>query len=177
MSSLVIVDNNDSVIGHADYESVHTNGLLHRFVLVYVFDKEGRFYLQKRAEVKPHGGLFAESLCAHVKGWEDYIDTAKRRMKEELGFSDSDWINLSELTKTRVSTEKNGWKNNAFVKIYECTVTHEPEINKSEVQDGHFYPLEKVIELFHWSPDSFVPGFKTTFETYLKVKKELGSKG
>ena len=52
MSLLTVVNPQDDVIGSATYEEIHTQGILHRLVLVYVFDKFGRFFLQKREFTK-----------------------------------------------------------------------------------------------------------------------------
>ena len=166
---LALVNKRDKVIGKAEYEEIHSKGLLHRFVLVYVLDGRGKFFLQKRASTKPHGSLLAESVCAHVRYGEDYLHTAKRRLKEELSIVKKD-RDLIEITKSHVYTSKDKWKNNAFVKIYECNISEKPVINKKEIQEGSFYHIEEVIKLFHEQPESFVPGFKTTFQLYLKGK-------
>lgn len=166
---LTLVDKHDSVIGQAEYEEIHRKGLLHRFVLVYVLNKSGKFFLQKRASTKPHGRLLAESVCAHVRYGEDYLQTAKRRLREELGIIKEN-KDLVEITKTHVVTSEDNWKNNAFVKIYECIVSEKPIINNAEIQEGFFYPMKKVIKLFKEQPESFVPGFKSTFHTYLQSK-------
>jgi len=42
-------------------------------------------FYQKRSSNKPHGCIYAESVCAHVRYGENYLVTAKRRIKEELG--------------------------------------------------------------------------------------------
>jgi isopentenyldiphosphate isomerase len=39
----------------------------------------------------------AESVCAHVRYGEDYVQAAKRRLREELGLAED--IELSEVTK------------------------------------------------------------------------------
>jgi isopentenyldiphosphate isomerase len=170
MQQLAVVDESDNVITPADYEQVHTRGLLHRFVLVYVFDNNRMFFLQKRAAGKPHGRLLAESVCAHVRYGEDYFHAAKRRMGEELGLVDG--IELSEVTKTRVHTIDKNWTNNAFVKIYECITPYKPSINRNEIEEISFYPLELVKDMFDRNPTSFVPGFKETFDAYLHATEQ-----
>jgi isopentenyl-diphosphate delta-isomerase len=165
MSVLVVVDENDKVIGSADYHLIHSKGLLHRFVSIFVLDANGRLYLQKRAGSKTHGNLLSESVSGHVKYGEEYFDTATRRLREELGLEDK----LKEIFKLRVFTEdkRGNWTNNAFVKIFECTTTKEPAINKAEVQEGFFLPLNKVTTILRDDPESFVPGFSATFKAYL----------
>ncbi len=81
MQQLAVVDESDKVLTLANYEQVHTKGLLHRFVLVYVFDHNQMFFLQKRARGKPHGQLFAESVCAHVRYGEDLSSGSQKEVE------------------------------------------------------------------------------------------------
>lgn len=166
---LVIVDESDTPIGSADYDLIHTKGLLHRFASVFVIDKSGRLLLQKRARSKPHGGLFSESISAHVTDSEDYLQAASRRLKEELGLDEN---GLREICKIHVNTEEaeKNWRNNAFVKIYEYVISKRPTLNPLEVEMIEFLPLNQVIESLNYNPSSFVSGFKATFDAYLKNK-------
>lgn len=136
-------------------------------MLVYVFDHSQMFFLQKRARGKPHGRLFAESVCAHVRYGEDYLHAAKRRLREELGLAED-----IEVAKTRVDTKDKNWTNNAFVKIYECTTSYKPSINRNGIEEISLYPLGLVKEMFENNPTSFVSGFKETFEAYLHAKEQ-----
>lgn len=169
MQLLVIVDESDTPIGIADYDFIHTKGLLHRFASVFVIDESGRLLLQKRARSKPHGGLFSESVSAHVRNREDYFQAASRRLKEELGLDEN---SLREICKIHVNTEKakKNWINNAFVKIYECIIAKRPSVNPLEIEMIEFLPLNQMIESLNRNPTSFVLGFKATFDAYLKNK-------
>lgn len=153
------------MIGAEGYDKIHSEGLLHRFVIVHIFDQNGRLFVQKRSTKKVHGGLYAESLCAHVRKGEDYLQAARRRMHEELSISSN--IMLEEVAKIHVYTEEEHWKNNAYVKIFECKILEQPIINSSEIQEGFFTNIEDVVEQFRKSPESFVPGFKQTFREFL----------
>lgn len=154
------------MIGAEGYDRIHRDGLLHRFVIVHIFDRNGKIFLQKRSTKKVHGGLYAESLCAHVREGEDYLQAARRRMKEELSLSSVNDV-LKEVAKVHIYTEEEHWKNNAYVMIFECKTSEPPKINSSEIQEGFFTPIEDVVERYHKSPESFVPGFKQTFKEYI----------
>lgn len=119
MLPLVVVNEEDKETGFSSYEDIHSKGLLHRFIIVHVFDKDGRYFLQKRASNKPHGCMYAESVCAHVRYGENYDDTARRRLGEELGLGIDHSIELKEIIKDKVYTKDEDWINNAFVKIFE----------------------------------------------------------
>lgn len=170
MFPLVVVDEEDMETGSSSYENIHSKGLLHRFIIVHVYDKDGQYFLQKRASSKPHGCMYAESVCAHVRYGEDYIDTAGRRIREELGLGIEQPIKLKEIIKDKVYTKDEKWINNAFVKIFECTTNEKPKINKEEVKEGEFLEMSKVIEKFNKEPHNFVPGFRQTFPIYLRAK-------
>jgi len=172
--SLTVVDSTDNVIGSSTYDEIHSKGILHRFVLVYVFDKEKRFFLQKRAANKVHGCMYAESVCAHVRYNEKYIETAKRRLMEELDIKQT--IHFQEIIKDKVYTKDKNWINHAFVKIYECIIDQELQLNSSEIQEGEFLPMNKVINKFIDNPNLFVPGFRQTFPLYLQAKLQSNSK-
>lgn len=72
--------------------------------------------------------------------------------------------------KNPVYTEDRDWKNNTFVRIYECKTEKIPSINRSEIQEGKFYNIEEVIQIYKQNAGLFVPGFKQTFPLYLKAK-------
>jgi isopentenyl-diphosphate Delta-isomerase len=168
MTSLTIVDETDRIVGSSDYEHIHAEGLLHRFVSIFLLDENGRLLLQKRASLKPHGNLLSESVSGHVRHDENYLQAATRRLREELGLQEK----LKDVCKIHVNTEEvqRKWKNNAFVMIYECITSKEILINPLEVQDAYFLSLYQVVEFLKTNPNVFVPGFKATFEAYLKNK-------
>ena len=63
----------------------HRLGLLHDAVSVFVFDGEAML-LQRRAAAKYHcGGLWANACCTHPDWGERLEQSARRRLREELG--------------------------------------------------------------------------------------------
>jgi isopentenyldiphosphate isomerase len=81
------VDLDDRVIGRVRRGDAHRDPtLIHRSVQVVVFTSDGRVLLQRRAATKD---LFPGYLCAsasgHVMAGDDYDQTARRELIEELG--------------------------------------------------------------------------------------------
>jgi isopentenyl-diphosphate delta-isomerase len=174
MSRLALVDEGDQVVGEADYHQVHSNGLLHRFVSVFVLNNnqkgQERLLLQKRSNSKYHGGLLSESVSAHVLFGEQYHQTAQRKLIQELGLTSG---SMREITKIHVNTYDENWRNNAFVKIYEFVTVQQPRINTHEIQDAFFLPLSKIRPIFDNNSELFVPGFMENFEAFLRYRTDI----
>ena len=83
---LILVDERDRAIGHAEKWTVHARGLLHRAFSIFLVDPEGRLLLQRRSRTKYHSaGLWANSCCGHPRPGERTLPAARRRLHEELG--------------------------------------------------------------------------------------------
>ncbi len=86
--SVILVDENDSIVGYGEKLDVHRKGLLHRAFSVLLFNEKGELLIQQRAAEKYHApGLWANTCCGHPFPGEDVQDAAIRRVKEELGFA------------------------------------------------------------------------------------------
>ena len=85
---LILVDKNDQPQGTMPKMQAHREGQLHRAFSVMIYNNKGELLIQKRAATKYHSaGLWANSCCGHPRIGEDNLVAAKRRLKEELGFS------------------------------------------------------------------------------------------
>jgi isopentenyl-diphosphate delta-isomerase len=85
---MVLVDDDDRVIGTAEKIEAHRKGALHRAFSVIIWDSAGRLLLQKRYAGKYHsGGLWTNACCGHPRPGEDVHEAALRRLKEEMGFA------------------------------------------------------------------------------------------
>ncbi len=83
---VVLVDAADREIGTADKLAVHRDGRLHRAVSVFLFDGQGRWLLQRRADGKYHSpGLWSNTACTHPRLGEAPQAAASRRLDEEMG--------------------------------------------------------------------------------------------
>lgn len=86
---LILVDPEDNVVGHLDKEACHRGaGIRHRAFSVFLFDRNGRVLLQKRAMHKPlWPGFWSNSVCSHPRRGESVEAAAARRIPEELGIA------------------------------------------------------------------------------------------
>src|SRR3954469_12588136 len=74
--------------------------------------------------------MFAESVCAHVRYGENYLVTAKRKIREEFVGGIDRSIELKEITKDRIYTKNKNWINKAFLKIYGYLTNEDPNYIK-----------------------------------------------
>ena len=85
---VVLVDENDVKIGLAPKLEAHRTGELHRAFSVMLIDSRGRLLLQRRAFEKYHsGGRWANTCCGHPRDGESVVDSAERRLAEEMGIT------------------------------------------------------------------------------------------
>ena len=89
MAELDIVDEEDKIVGKAPFEEVHSKGLRHRSVQVFVFKTNSlddlliaeRSPKQEVSKLKLH-----PSAAGHVKLGQRYLEAALDELKEELFF-------------------------------------------------------------------------------------------
>jgi len=87
MERVVLVDEDDAVVGAEEKAAAHQAGLLHRAFSIFVFDRAGRLLLQRRAPGKYHSaGQWSNTCCGHPRPGERLESAAHRRLREEMGF-------------------------------------------------------------------------------------------
>ncbi|MEM7385020.1 MAG: 16S rRNA (adenine(1518)-N(6)/adenine(1519)-N(6))-dimethyltransferase RsmA, partial [Verrucomicrobiota bacterium] len=68
-----VVNEEDEVVRQATRKEVHANDLLHRAVHLFVFNKHGELFLQKRSRLKDtHPGAWDSSAAGHLDAGEGY---------------------------------------------------------------------------------------------------------
>lgn len=68
---VILVDENDHMIGTAEKIAAHKNPKLHRAFSIFVFNSRGELLIQKRAANKYHcPGLWANTCCGHPRPGE-----------------------------------------------------------------------------------------------------------
>ncbi len=85
---VILVDEQDNMIGTEEKIKTHRLGLLHRAFSIFVYRRMGdtvEFLLQQRHQKKYHcGGLWTNACCSHPRLGETILDAATRRLKEEM---------------------------------------------------------------------------------------------
>jgi isopentenyl-diphosphate delta-isomerase len=86
-TTVVLVDEGGRPTAIADKAAAHrAPGMLHLAFSVFVFSPEGELLLQQRALTKYHfPGIWANTCCSHPGPGEDVVESAERRLGEELG--------------------------------------------------------------------------------------------
>jgi isopentenyl-diphosphate delta-isomerase len=85
---LILVNENDEIVGFGEKLKVHREGTLHRAFSVFVFNTSGEVLLQRRALGKYHSpGLWSNSCCGHPHVGQDIVPAARQRLEDEMGLS------------------------------------------------------------------------------------------
>jgi len=157
-----LVDRQDTVVGITDKKSAHENGELHRVGAVYVFDEQGRLYVQVH---KSSGGLYDHSVGGHISKGESYAIGTAREAHEELGITQP-----LELVSVFYSDE--GPSLQHMFGLYTCIA--EPSwrfIPNEEVDEIIPMTTSDIRNLMEREPERFTRGFINTMSEYVRVKK------
>jgi len=162
-----VVDENDNVVGKASREECHSNpNLIHRSVYVFVLNKRGEIFIQKRSLEKDlYPGFYTASATGHVNYGEDYEEAAKRELKEELNID----APLKRLGKVKSFSETE----REISMIYICRYDGEIKINREEIIKGSFMSMEDIEEDLKTGDKKFAYGFKVAFKKLSKYLKSL----
>jgi 16S rRNA (adenine1518-N6/adenine1519-N6)-dimethyltransferase len=154
-----VVDENDRIIGAAPRSAVHGNNLRHRAVHVFLFNRQGELFLQKRSRWKDrHPLLWDSSAAGHVDAGEDYDQTAARELNEELGVE----AQLTRVVKLPCS-ERTGWE---FIWLYRGEHDGPFTLASVEIEHGEFFPTDLVDRWVKARPKEFAPGFLDCWEAF-----------
>jgi isopentenyl-diphosphate delta-isomerase len=162
---VILVDDNDEVIGFEDKLVAHQKGLKHRAISVLLFNNSGDWLIQKRAKEKYHsGGLWTNTCCSHPYPNENTKDSANRRLEEEMGME----ANLSYAFNFSYNVNlDNDLIENELDHVYIGFTENIPRLNPEEASDYKYCStefLEKDIENY---PNKYTEWFKIIFD---KVK-------
>src|SRR6266566_8750146 len=154
-----VVDKNDRILRYAQRSHVHGNNLLHRAVHILIFNQAGDVYLQQRSRWKDRHPLKWDSSAAgHVAAGESYDDTARRELKEELGVI----VSLQKIAKLPASQKTD----QEFVCLYRGVASGDVVPEKSEIEQGAFFPPMVIDGWTSARPEDFAPGFLECWKTY-----------
>ncbi len=156
-----VVDESDQVVSRASRSEVHSRGLIHRAVHIFVFHPDGRLLLQLRSARKDkHPRTWDTSCCGHVDSGEDYDTAAQREMAEELGLHPCP--SLQWLAKSP-PCEQTGME---FVGIYR-TMCEGPFLPCcDEIDELRWIKPEAMEEEFYSEPGCFAPALPYLWKIY-----------
>ncbi len=163
---VVHIDEHDCEIGVIPRKEAHRTGLLHRVVIIYVFDAEGNILVQERAD----DGRFDHSSAGHVDPGETYLEAAKRELGEELGIFNVPLEEHGMLLVDEMLPKKGRHKKHLY-KMYSCTATP-GKIQAEEVKSIRFEDPNIVFEKIQADPHRrlYTGGFAASLPLLLRIK-------
>ena len=165
---VVLVDENNQVIGVAEKLEAHQKGLLHRAFSIFVFNNAGELLIQRRNPAKYHsGGFWSNTVCSHTAPGESLTDAVHRRLVEEMGF-DCDFRETGCLH-YRVEFE-NGLTENEWDYIFVGYYDGEVKPNSEEVSEYKWIKLNELGENIEKSPNNYTYWFKKILRDNLLQK-------
>ena len=143
-----------------DKIKAHKLGLQHYAFSILLFNENNEILLQKRAKCKYHsGGLWSNTCCSHFRNNKEFAnkeDTAKARLKEELGMDFNNaltHIMTFSYNKPVISNNNNNDNDDKYlieneiddVFVRKITSNTKLFLNKNEVDDVRFVKFDKLI--------------------------------
>jgi len=155
---VILVNKFDRKIGVEEKLKAHVEGKLHRAFSVFLFDKNGKILIQKRAKKKYHsGGLWANSCCSHPTEGESLKEAVKRRLKEELGVGVK---NLKKLGKVKYKLRVGKLIENEIDHVFVGKIYGKVKINKNEVEDYKWVEFKDLEKDLKKNEKKYVPWLK-----------------
>ena len=161
---VILVNEHDEQIGLMPKMEAHEKAVLHRAFSVFVFNTKNELMLQQRAAHKYHSPLlWTNTCCSHQRDGESNIEAGTRRLKEEMGFT----TDLKETTSFIYKAPfDNGLTEHELDHIMLGYYENKPIINKQEVEDWKWMPLEDVKHDINVHPEQYTAWFKIIFEKF-----------
>ncbi|MBT3720934.1 isopentenyl-diphosphate Delta-isomerase [archaeon] len=151
---VLLVNENNKVIGKEEKLKAHKKGILHRAFSIFVFNEKNELLIQKRALGKYHSpGLWTNTCCSHPIT-KNLIEEAKNRLQEEMGF-------LCDLEEVFSFIYKADVGNNLIEHEYDhvffgkCNITPSPDPN--EVSDWRWISLNQLKIDVEKEPSKYTP--------------------
>ena len=162
---VVLISENDEVLGLMDKMQAHENGLLHRAFSVFLFNEKGEVLLQKRAAEKYHSpNQWTNAVCSHPRDGETYLEGAQRRLKEELG------IEAMELSPKfhfiyKADVGGNLWEHE-LDHVFTGNYNGNFSLNEEEVSEIRYITMKALDAEMESNPENFTEWFKIILGEY-----------
>ena len=157
MEYVVLVDENNNVLGQHPKDDVHSkNTPLHRGFSLFLFNQKHQLLLTQRAYAKKtFPGVWTNSVCGHPALNETPVESAVRRLNEELGISGAD---VKEVARYRYRfADKNGIVENEICPILICSFNRDPKPKPAEVEHWKWIDWQEFLREIKIHPDMYSP--------------------
>lgn len=156
---LILVDAEDRELGFSSKARCHDReGILHRAFSLFVFDREGRVLLQRRAGDKRLWPLYwSNSCCSHPRRGELVSEAIHRRLYQELRIRGE----LEFLYKFQYQASfGEAGSEHELCWVYAGVSEDRVRANRNEVEDWRWVTPDDLDRELEAHPDRFTPWFK-----------------
>lgn len=158
MEYVVLVDENDRVIGQMEKMQAHVEARLHRAFSVFIFNSQGQMLIHRRAVEKYHsGGLWTNACCSHPHPGETYAEAAHRRLPQEMGF-DCEIEERFHFTYCRKLDK--GLTENELDHVFTAVYEGEIVANPAEVSEWKYLALDELRQSLIEQPELYTEWFR-----------------
>ncbi len=171
IESVILVDEEDNILGTMDKMEAHVMGKLHRAFSVFIFNRKGELLLQQRALDKYHsGGKWTNTCCSHPRLGEETLSAAKRRLKEEMGMTCELKYSFNFTYKAALN---DGIAEHELDHVFFGVCDDLPIINKDEVASYRYMSMGNLSNEMFEHPEFYTEWLKICFtqveQTYLTL--------
>jgi isopentenyl-diphosphate delta-isomerase len=164
MTKVVVVDQNDQVVGAMEKEKALKKGLIRRIARVFVFNDQGQLYMQKRSpSMLTYPNTWDQSAGGHVDEGESYETAAARELEEELGIKG---VKLEKVSKFYIEEREGKRLSRQFNCLFTTSYNGEITLDKEEISGGRWFSFEEIDQMIKDDPSQFPPGFLRAYEEY-----------
>ncbi|MFW5807950.1 MAG: isopentenyl-diphosphate Delta-isomerase [Spirochaetota bacterium] len=159
--SILLVDEDDNILGTAEKLEVHQKGLLHRAFSVFIFNDEGDILMQKRSGMKYHSpNVWTNTCCSHQTSQTSEMQYIHGRLRQEMGFD----TELAFLFKHRYRTQfDNGLTEHEIDHVYYGIYNGDPIPNPEEVAAWRWSDCDMVLRDISAKPDEYSYWFRELY--------------
>ncbi|MBS1647419.1 MAG: isopentenyl-diphosphate Delta-isomerase [Bacteroidetes bacterium] len=164
---VILVNEKDEELGSMEKMQAHFQPHLHRAISVFVFNKQGDYLLQKRANTKYHSaGLWTNTCCTHPRPKEMTLHAAQRRLQEEMGINCPLHFSFSFIYKTSLGS---GLFEHELDHVFLGYTDAQPLINENEVSAYQYLSVFEIEKQLKKNPAQFTAWFPLAFD---KIKNK-----
>ncbi len=133
-----VVSDADEVTGRATRREAHTAGHIHRSVLFFIFDSEGRVFVTQRTDDKEfYPGYWSLVFGGHVRAGESYEDSVVRELGEEAGIRENPVLVCSFKKRFDEKDKEN-------VRVYEVVTRQALTVDPGEIKRGSYMTMAEL---------------------------------
>ncbi|MBI5332111.1 MAG: isopentenyl-diphosphate Delta-isomerase [Candidatus Aenigmarchaeota archaeon] len=167
---IILVDENDREIGSEEKIAAHENGgKLHRAFSIFIFNKEGKMLIQRRAKSKYHcPGLWTNTCCSHPNKGEALEKAVHRKLKQEFGFDTDLKETFSFIYKADFD---NGLTEHEFDHVFIGRYDGKPLPNPDEIDDCKWVDPNWLRKDIKEHPENYTPWFRIILDRVIEHMK------